>query len=81
MPVGFPMHTLGCLGIWRINQAERCFALVIEPVGQEFDTILVLDLQVFAMRSGYVGGRGTLYVVAVDEDRHCFLLHAGHELI
>jgi hypothetical protein len=70
MAVRFAMYALGGVLVRRINEAERRAALLVEPVGEEFYSILILDFEILAMRVRDIGGRYSFHIVAVHEDRH-----------
>jgi hypothetical protein len=41
---------------WALSQAERGLALLVEPVGEESDTVPALDLEVLEVRErGFLG--------------------------
>lgn len=69
------MDTLGRLLVRRIYQAESRTALVVEPIGQEFDAILILYFKILPMCFDNVRGGFPTEIVAIHKDSHHFLLN------
>jgi hypothetical protein len=58
-PMRLAVNALGRFGVRRVHQAKRGPTPLVEPVGQELDAVLILNLQILAMRLGDVCGRGS----------------------
>ena len=64
------MDCLDGVCVRRLRQAERRLALFVEPVGEEADTELALDLEVLEVRGRGVLRRQAGELVAIHVERH-----------
>ncbi|HYH91633.1 MAG TPA: hypothetical protein VD763_00615 [Candidatus Saccharimonadales bacterium] len=64
------MHGDHCVRIGSVREAERSLAVVVEPVGQIADAVLVLDRDVLDVGSRQILGAGAREIVAVEEEGH-----------
>jgi hypothetical protein len=61
---------LDCISIGCFRQAKRGLAFLVEPIGEESDTVPALDLEVPKMRECSFLGREADELMAVHVERH-----------
>jgi hypothetical protein len=64
------MDSLGRGRVRRMDEAERCAIVLIEPIGHVFYAVLILDVDVPAVRLGNIIRLQPAQVMAVRENRH-----------
>src|ERR1700694_344434 len=75
-PVGVTVHRLHGDRVRTLREAEGGPALRIEPVSDVPDAVLLLDLDVSGVGNGKVNGGHAGDIVAVQEERHSYLINA-----
>jgi hypothetical protein len=68
--MGLAVNVRGGRGVGRFHKAKAGAAIRVVPIGHVFDPVLVLDLEIPAVRFCHILGRSAAHVVAVHEDRH-----------
>lgn len=60
----------GRIGIGGVYETEGVLTLIVEPVAQEPDAVLVLDIHVELVRGGHVGGADAIEIMTIEIHRH-----------
>jgi len=58
------------LDIRRIDQAEPSPSRMVEPVGEKLNPIFTLNLEILAVRLGYVARGQTTQIMSIQINRH-----------
>ena len=61
---------LGEIAAGSVDEAEGGLALVVEPVGQELDAVVILDFQIVEVGRSHIGRAGFVQIVTIHEERH-----------
>ncbi len=64
------MDLLGGFLIGSVDQAESGSPILVKPIGEELDPIVILKRQVLQVRLSDFRGACSLHVMAVKEDGH-----------
>src|SRR6516162_6194095 len=70
LSVSLSVDLLGGSSVGSVHQAKPGPTVLIEPVGHILDAVLVLNLEVPAMRGGDRFGGHVAHIVSVHEYRH-----------
>ena len=74
-PVGLPVHGVGGIRVWCLDEAKDLPRLLIDPVPQIVDAVRTLGGQICPMGAGDIGFRNAaLNGVDVHEKRHDVLI-------
>ena len=69
-PVRLAVHVLDGLGVGPLGQAEHRPVVLVEPVREVADAVLVLHADVGGVRGRDVLRAGAGYLVTIEEERH-----------